>query len=197
MRTRIGLLLLICGGLACAQKPDEQSIRTAVDAYRRMWQAMSPDQRKTMVEAGGATPERYEQTMRMQLTGAAKSAAPNAARTSEGVVRTDLSDTLKTSSEDLNAVRDANLIRLRDEACPPEVALQVAALRSSISPAVMPSPAVLLAVADSWHKRAPDTAASTPRPIDELLGAAPMAAKPTDRASVNAEIERLLGSCKR
>jgi uncharacterized membrane protein YccC len=177
MIARIGACLLIGVSFLYAQKPDDQSVRTAVDAYRRMWQAMTSEQRKTMIDAGGATPDRYEQTLRMQLPGTPKSLAPAPA----GAARTELSDTIRTSSEDLNVVRDANLLRLRDETCPPEVALEIAALRSSSSPAVMPGPAALLALAENWFQRPPSTAAP----------------KAVERANVAAEIERLLGACKR
>jgi hypothetical protein len=177
MIARIGLCLLIGAGFLCGQRPDEQSVRTAVDAYRRMWQALTPEQRKTMVDAGGATPERYEHTLRMQLPGGPKSPAP----APTGAPRTDLSDTLRTSSEDLNVIRDANLLRLRDEACPPEVALELAAVRSSSSPAVMPASTALLAIAENWFQRPSGTAPP----------------KTVDRGSVAAEIERLVGACKR
>ncbi len=207
MTRRIGfcgvVFLLVCAASSFAQQPNEESVRTAVEAYRRMWQAMTPEQRKTIVDAGGGTPERYEQTLRIQLNGGGRkpsAAAPEGVN--ERQTRTDMDAAVKSSVADLNTVRDANLIRLREEACPPEVALEVAALRSRQSAAVMPPPAALLALADNWFQRTtvvappdPFIQPAAPQPIDTLLGSAPPA-RPADPARVNAEIERLLVACK-
>lgn len=177
MIRRLVIGAAICAGALCAKKQDEQSIKNAVDAYRRMWEAMTPDQRKTLVDAGGGTPERYEQTLRLQPGAGAPKAAGG---TSENkAARTDLQDTVRTSSEDRHAIRDANLTRLRDEACPPEVALQVAALRSTFAPVAMPPTPALLAIADSWFQRT-----ELPSPA-----AAPV--------NVKADLERLLAECKK
>ena len=199
---RMCACILICAGVMSAQKPDEQSVNTAVEAYRRMWQAMSADQRKAMVDAGGATPERYERTLRMQLSGAARSAAPSTGDADQRrTIKTDLTETVRTSAEDLDAIRDANLVRLRDEACPPEIALEVAALRSSFSPAAMPSQSALLGIAATWLQRVEETPAtaeqSNRRAIDQLLGVPAPPAVPADRARVTAELERRLAACKK
>ena len=171
------LFAIVC--IAWGQKQDEQSIKNAIDAYRKMWQAMTPDQRKTLVEAGGGTPERYEQTLRMQqVTGGAPKATGGVRETQAD--RTDIGDTVRTSTEDRHAIRDANLIRLKEEACPPEVALEVASLRSTFAPTAMPPARALLAIADTWFQRTEAPTLATDKP-----------------SNVKADLERLLGECKK
>jgi hypothetical protein len=172
------LLVLVAGCVAWGQKQDEQSIQKAIDAYRKMWQAMTPDQRKTLVEAGGGTPERYEQTLRMQPGSGSAPKATGGVRETQAD-RTDIGDTVRTSTEDRHAIRDANLIRLKEEACPPEVALEVASLRSTFAPAAMPPVRALIAIADTWFQRT-EASASVSAP-----------------SNIKADLERLLGECKK
>jgi hypothetical protein len=174
---KLVFLAVVCVIAALAQKQDEQSIKNAIDAYRKMWQAMTPDQRKTLVEAGGGTPERYEQTIRMQQSIGSAPKATGGVRETQAD-RTDIRDTVRTSTEDRHAIRDANLIRLKEESCPAEVALEVAALRSTFAPAAMPPARALLAVADTWFQRTE---------VSPALN---------KQGNIQVELERLLGECK-
>jgi hypothetical protein len=174
------LLLLLAAALLVGQGIDEQALRTAVDAYRQSWQAMSAEQRKRIVDAGGMTPERYEQMFR----GASQSTptvAPPRASTAQTAAAASVNDMVRSSATDLDLVRDANLARVRDESCPAEIAITIAALRSRLTPSAMPPRAAMLELADTWNRRNPATAR-------------PDASNP---AQISAEVERLLTGCKR
>lgn len=186
------LLLALLSTVLFSQQMDDSAIRSSVEAYRRTWQAMTPEQRKGMLDGGGATPEQYEQTLRRRPP-----AAPKLAGDARGQTDSNVGDMVRMTSEDLNRVRDANLIRLKDETCPAEIALELAALRSRSAAGVMPPRAALLELAGNWAKRpAAAVRPSSSSPIDVLLGIAPPEGS-TDPARLNAEIERLLAACKR
>lgn len=174
------ILLLLAAALLVGQGIDEQALRTAVDAYRQSWQAMPAEQRKQIVEAGGMTPERYEQMLRGGSP-STPAVAPPRASVAQPATAASVNDMVRSSATDLDLVRDANLARVRDESCPAEIAIAIAALRSRVTPSAMPSRAAMLELADTWNRRNP----------------APARSDASNPAQISAEVERLLSGCKR
>ncbi len=181
MRRLIAIAILVAvGKIANGQASNTEP---AIEAYRKMWRSLTPEQQKQMLSSGGVTPEQYERMMR-QNDPARESAnqAPDYARAISGGTLDGLGGSLK----DLNAIRDANVARLQKDGCPPEVATRIAdlkgriaALRAGASPALAaPKDSESAAVADpiemaeSWFKAAPAELAQdagTEDPLDSVL----------------------------
>jgi len=180
--------------------------------YRTMWQKMSAAQQKAFLDSGGTTPEQYERTLRSKGT----PAAPAARETQTAPRATvDVLDSLTTSLQDLNAIRDGNLARVQKEGCPPEVASRLADLRSRLRQADPPQPKDRaaagdpMAIASDWFKQAPKAEAPLPgadthdgKLLDNVLGES--AARPAETrrkdteeeiARIKAEIAQLSGAC--
>jgi hypothetical protein len=133
-------------------------------------------------------------------------------------------ESIFTSTEDLNAIRDGYLRRLAGDGCPTDVAVQIAELRARLRDMESDSQAesaakaktttpqtsaemelALLALAATWNNRGIAEAAVAPGIRDaeraKMLslvlpaGAAP-AAPPTSASQLKAEIVRLQESCK-
>jgi hypothetical protein len=94
-----------------------------------MWQKMSPAQQKAFLDSGGASPEQYEHTLRSK-----GATAPTAGRAPQGDPHATVNalDSLVTSLQDLNAIRDGNLVRIQTDGCPPEIASRLADLRGRL-----------------------------------------------------------------
>jgi hypothetical protein len=114
-------------------QPD--AIDNVLRQYRTMWQKMSPAQQKSFLDSGGATPEQYERTLRAKgpsaippapATPSSRQAPPDPRSTSDAL------DSLTTSMQDLNAIRDGNLVRVQKDGCPPEVTSRLVDLRGRL-----------------------------------------------------------------
>ena len=174
-----------------------ESQDAALAKYREMWRNMGPARQKAFVDAGGATPEQYERTLKQ--------------KPAQGAIDPTM-DSLTRSLQDLNAIRDANLGHVQKDGCPPEVASRIADLKGKLQsyetgPAAAKSaPADPLAVAAAWNKppAGPQPPPRDPREaklLDEVLGGAkPRAAAKSpaaeqDIARIKAEIDQLSGAC--
>jgi len=121
-------------GSSSGAQPD--SIDNLLRQYRGMWQKMSPAQQKAFLDAGGSTPEQYERTLRAKgMSALPPSPTPvSAGRAAQSDPHTTVNalDSLTTSLQDLNAIRDGNLGRVQKDGCPPEVASRIAVLRTRL-----------------------------------------------------------------
>ncbi len=199
-----------------AATPD--STDDAIRQYRQMWQKMSPAQQKSFLDSGGSTPEQYERTLHTKGVATAPSTRPAPA---DPATPANALDSVMGSMQDLNAIRDANLLRVQKDGCPPEVTSRLADLRGRLrqlesgtdAPPSKPRPGASdpSSVAADWYKHAaPETsakpAADTPqnKQLDDVLPAAPAkpaekpappAAAPQDIEQIRAEIAQLSGAC--
>jgi hypothetical protein len=109
------------------EQPD--SVESALRQYRSMWQKMSPAQQKAFLDSGGATPEQYEHSLRSK-----GAATPASGRAPQGDPRATVNalDSLTTSLQDLNAIRDGNLVRVQTDGCPREIASRLTDLRGRL-----------------------------------------------------------------
>jgi len=125
-------------------------------------------------------------------------------------------NTVLSSTEDLNSIRDAYLRRLSGDGCAPDVAVRAAELRSRLhddaaNAGTQRSSAdierAMLALASDWYAKplgeAPAAAAATreaerAKLLDAALAPAdsPAAAETTDPAQLRAELDRLLAGCR-
>jgi hypothetical protein len=197
---------------------DSPQIRQAIEAYHRSWQRMSEKQRQVILRGGGYTPEQYERLMRKATAPAAgKPAEPETARE----MNLDVLHTMKTSSEDLNSIRDGNLQRVQHGSCAPEVSSRIAELKSRLAqlaapgerppaeaPAAKPAAAgrPAAAAAETWFEPAPAKAGAAPgsadkgSELDAVLGAAPAAppvVRPAASPADEAEVSRLRAELSR
>lgn len=161
---------------AAAPAPDP--VDNMLRPYREMWQKMTPAQQKAFLDSGGSTPEQYERTLRTKgaaaLPASAAPGAPAGRQTpADPKAAVNALDSLTTSLQDLNAIRDGNLSRVQKDGCPPEVTSRLADLRGKLqqdetaltgveapAPAAVPSKerpgaADPMAIANDWYKRAP------------------------------------------
>jgi len=143
-----------------------------------------------------ATPQRTLGTApaREESTAAPNNAARKPASSPDSGVNLDVLHTMKTSTEDLNAIRDANLQRVQKGACTPQIAARIAAL----------SFASAAALAENWFKRpaeqpAPGQSADgAKRELDFVLGIdtpEPATVKPAPAETADAELARLTKMC--
>jgi len=127
-------------------------------------------------------------------------------------------ESMASSTEDLNSIRDAYLRVLSGDGCPPDVAARVAQLRALVGekkPAAQPGASALarksaadfeismLALALDWDNRqaGPATFANSGASRDKLLNAAlappsQSGAPATDMTALKAEMDRLLSTCR-
>ena len=179
-------------------QPD--SIETALRQYRSMWQKMSPAQQKAFLDQGGATPEQYERTLMDKSGTPPASGLAGAPRSTVNAL-----DSLITSLQDLNAIRDGNLVRVQADGCPREIATRLADLRGRLQqdrnelagadapsgPVARPKdvpgsvPADPMSLANNWFKQ-PPLDKSPARPADtreskllaDVLAGSPAPASP-------------------
>ena len=127
-------------------------------------------------------------------------------------------DTLNSSTEDLNVIRDGNVRRLSSDGCAPEVSARINDLRARLQAAgvVVASPPsqrtdqagsenASLALASDWFKRSADGSSSAAAAakakekedlLDSVLPGKKSAETPgQDTANLKAELERLLTTC--
>jgi hypothetical protein len=197
-------------------QPD--AIDNVLRQYRTMWQKMSPAQQKSFLDSGGATPEQYERTLRAKgpsaippapATPSNRQAPPDPRATSDAI------DSLTTSMQDLNAIRDGNLVRVQKDGCPPEVASRLTDLRGRLRqketelaggdgavPAKEPAGSGdALAIAGDWFKRPqaaeklPEAAADTKesKALADVLPTAPAQRAESKPKGLEEEIARLKG----
>lgn len=159
------------------------SIDNLLQQYRGMWLKMSPAQQKAFLDSGGSTPEQYERTLRSKgMSGLPPTPVPaGRAAQSDPHVTVNALDSLTTSLQDLNAIRDGNLVRVQKDGCLPEVASRLVLLRGRLhqdesklsggaalagtadSPKNRPS-SDPMAIASDWFKETPKEANSTGSP---------------------------------
>jgi hypothetical protein len=136
------VFVMVSAALAQSGAPQSTSnsdagIAAAVEAYRVMWRNLTPEQRNQALQSGGYAPEQYERVLRQNAggRGASRAAqAPGMPDYNKGVTDGAL-DALDGSLRDLNAIRDANVLRLQKDGCPPEVASRVADLKGQLAAA--------------------------------------------------------------
>jgi hypothetical protein len=164
-------------GAAAPGTPD--TIDNMLQQYREMWGKMSPAQQKAFLDSGGSTPEQYERLIRTKGPSAASNGGPGRQSPADPRAAMNALDSLTTSLQDLNAIRDGNLTRVQKDGCPPEVAARLADLKArlaqdeaELSGVEAPVPAASqskdragaadpLAIADDWYKRSPQTRLET------------------------------------
>lgn len=175
---------------AQSSSPQSDTVDNLLRQYRSMWQKMSSAQQKAFLDSGGATPEQYERTLRTKgLSAVPPSPHPAASggRQVQGDPRSteNALDSLVTSLQDLNAIRDGNLTRVQKDGCPPEVTSRLADLRgklqqdeaeltgteapkaAGVAAKDRPAPGDAMAIASDWFKQpakaenAPAAAASS------------------------------------
>lgn len=105
--------------------------------YRTMWQKMSTAQQKALLDSGGSTPEQFERTLRTKGLSAPSANAepmmpPDRQSPAQPHTAADALDSLTTSLQDLNAIRDANLSRVQKDGCPPEVTSRLTDLKGKL-----------------------------------------------------------------
>ena len=205
--------LLLCGTFVCAPwtaraqtaaqrtmgsaPPNATTTNTQPDAvdsalrqYRTMWQKMSPAQQKAFLDSGGSTPEQYERMLRAKGQSTPPASTTQAARPASTDPRStaDALDSLTTSLQDLNAIRDGNLVRVQKDGCPPEVTSRLVDLRGRLrrdeadlagveapgsvaAPAKeRPNAADPIAIASDWYKQPQQAEKESKRstgPVDE------------------------------
>jgi hypothetical protein len=140
-----------------------------------------------------ATPQRTLGTAPAREESTANPARKPASSPDSGV-NLDVLHTMKTSTEDLNAIRDANLQRVQKGACTPQIAARIAAL----------SFASAAALAENWFKGAAEqpapgqSADGAKRELDFVLGIdtpEPANVKPAPAETADAELARLTKMC--
>jgi hypothetical protein len=159
----------------------DAQIRAAIAAYRKSWEQMNEKTRKNLLSHGGQTPEQYERLLRQGSTRipAAVNGAGQSAKSADADLDLDVLYTMKTSTQDLNVIRDANLQRVQTGGCAPELASRIADLKSRLEleesllrgeetppaePAAKKSAARAgssAAIADEWFKSPAKPAASS------------------------------------
>jgi hypothetical protein len=175
-----------------------------LEQYKQAWQKMTPAQQKLIVSAGGMTPEQFER----MLTGKGPQAKGAIPATDTRGADTGSLDVLSKSLQDLNAVRDGNLLLVQKDGCPPELASRIADLKAklrsdeldwngaAVPSAVAPAARQLdngngpdaMAIAADWFQRPADskpTAVSTDanrtresKLLDAVLSGTPAAPTP-------------------
>lgn len=197
-----------------SSKPDATD--SALEKYREMWRKMTPAQQKAFIDSGGYTPEQYERLVKSKTESGAGGGDPQR--------RVDPAfDSLNKSLQNLDTIRDANLGRVQEQNCPPEVAARISDLKSRLrsyesgydgaadpgaAPARAPAnsnPPDPLAIATDWFKasQAPEPVISAEQQSKLLADVLPRAqAGPEKRqvgqqeiAGVKAELEQLSGAC--
>jgi hypothetical protein len=117
----------------------DAEIRKTVEAYRRLWQSMTPQQRQQTLRNGGFTPEQYEAMMRgtgpvaPTLTDAVGAPAKPAGAEAAQAPQSTALDSLGRTLLDLDTIRDVNTGRLQKDGCPPEVVSRMAELRGQLA----------------------------------------------------------------
>jgi hypothetical protein len=121
-------------GRAVAGASSDAQIRAAVAAYRKSWDQMSDKVRKSILSHGGQTPEQYERLLRQGSTRipAAVNGAEQSPKSADSDLDLDVLHTMKTSTQDLNIIRDGNLRRVQTPGCAPELASRIADLKSRL-----------------------------------------------------------------
>lgn len=150
--------------------------------------------------------------------GRSKESAPDRANAPDRTI-----DSVLSSTEDLNSIRDAYLRRLGGDGCRPDVAVRVAELRARLdqtgtnrdrpqmTAAVIQQTSAemadsLLVLASGWYQARGESATQRANPereraqlLDQVLAfkdtQAPAAAPTLDAAQSKAELERLLATC--
>ena len=146
---------------------------------------------------------------------------PNSAPAADRAAGARTLDSLGASTQDLNAIRDANLTRITKDGCAPEVSARIAELRGKLlvytSPAAdppsrgpdkpTPPPAAAnsaAAVAADWYKAPPGRNPSRPSgakdPLDAVLPSGALKtpgqkAAEQDVATLKVELEHLSAAC--
>ncbi|HTP36666.1 MAG TPA: hypothetical protein VMJ75_31035 [Candidatus Acidoferrales bacterium] len=203
------------GTTSSSGQPD--AIDNLLRQYRTMWQRMSAAQQKAFVDSGGATPEQYERTLRSKGVPAvpASTQTPSPGRQAQNDPRAtvDALDSLTTSLQDLNAIRDGNLVRVQKDGCPPEVTSRIADLRGRLrldeaelaGEASAPGPAKErtnaadpMALAGDWYKQSPKAASRPPadsgdskesKQLADVLSGVPAPAKHAPRIDAQRQKE--------
>ena len=170
-------------------------------AFAMLFAASTLIQAQSQSDAPKRTIFDSQQTQKRAEPPASPSAKPAAPARDPG---SSAFDALISTSENLNVIRDSNVRRLTD-GCQPDVAARVADLRARLGIKTTAAKhdsgvdTAALALASDWIKSpVQPAAASTPEKKSELLDAViPGAEKksPTDKASLQAELDRLLASC--
>jgi hypothetical protein len=191
------------------------STDTALEKYREMWRKMTPTQQKAFLDSGGYTPEQYERQLRGNAPGAG---AGRNAKPGGGVDPT--MDSLTRSLQNLDTIRDANLGRVQNQSCPPEVAARVQDLKAKLQSyetnaggeiSAAPTrtreatpPLDPVAIANDWFKpAATEVRSGTSIQVERLANVLPRAAttpRETHKddqeiARARAELEQLSGAC--
>jgi hypothetical protein len=186
----------------------------ALEKYRDLWQKMTPAQQKAFVDAGGLSPDQYERQFKEKPPGTASNRQP------DWKVDPTL-DSLTRSLENLDTIRDANLGRVQNQSCPPEVAARIADLKAKLERSEPGSdmraetrlaasrarentrPPDPSAIANDWFKPGSATVPSPAAdPNQQLVAVLP--AKETQRTPVDEhemararlELEQLSGACR-
>ena len=172
---------------SAASESQSDAIDNMMRQYRTMWQKMSAAQQKAFLDSGGATPEQYERTLRtkgLSAVPASPTPAASSGRVAPGDARpaANVLDSLTTSMQDLNAIRDGNLTRIQKDGCPPEVASRIADLRGRLrvdearlaggdapantadKPKDKPAAGDAMAIASDWFKQPAKAEAGAARP---------------------------------
>ena len=164
---------------AAAVPGTPDTIDNMLQQYREMWRKMSPAQQKTFLDSGGSTPEQYERLLRTKGPSAASNGGPGRQSPADPRAAMNALDSLTTSLQDLNAIRDGNLTRVQKDGCPPEVGARLADLKArllqdeaELTGVEAPVPAASqskdrggaadpLAIANDWYKRSPQARSET------------------------------------
>ena len=120
-----------------ATDPAPDAIDTMLRQYREIWRKMSTAQQKAFLDSGGSAPDQYERVLRtigLPALPPGETPRPQAGRQSPTDPRAAVNalDSLTTSLQDLNAIRDANLSRVQKDGCPPEVTARMADLKGRL-----------------------------------------------------------------
>jgi hypothetical protein len=191
----------------------DAQIREAIAQYRKVWDAMSPSQRKMVLDSGGLSPEMQEEKLRQHFIqsgdrGSGTNAAAPAANRRGGArpegereVNLDALRAVSTSTEDLTALRDTNVGRIRKVGCPPEVVVRIAELRSKLGKNSTAEEGSAADLATNWYKREPPSFPSENVVRGQLLdwvlnaGGSQKQDGKSDAEKLNEELERLMGVC--
>jgi len=197
-----------------SSKPDPTN--SALEKYREMWRKMTPAQQKAFIDSGGYTPDQYERLVKSKTESGPGGGDPQ--RKVDPAF-----DSLNKSLQNLDTIRDANLGRVQQQNCPPEVAARISDLKARLrsyesgrdgapdpeaAPArapANPNPPDPLSIATDWFKAtpAPEPVISAEQQSKLLADVLPRAeAVPETRqvdqqeiARVKAELEQLSGGC--
>lgn len=197
-----------------SSKPDATD--SALEKYREMWRKMTPAQQRAFIDSGGYTPEQYERLVKSKTESGPGGGDPQ--RKVDPAF-----DSLNKSLQNLDTIRDANLGRVQQQNCPPEVAARISDLKTRLrsyesghdgapDPGTAPvrapansNPPDPLAIASDWFKAgpAPEPVVSAEQESKLLSDVLPRAdAAPEKRevdqqeiARIKAELEQLSGAC--